>query len=266
MDKKNIDRKNIYIIIFIVTTVIAACLAIIFFIKNSNDTENLNGKIDELNSNIQAKEDEIKNLNDQINEIKNTQNDNNDETSSENNNTSENTENEVIYRYQRPTLDVNKCLNKEENVTYSFSRNASFEGVTCKITSPKEVAIDVDWSAIENFYGTNFSGQNPNAVTIDSKKINFSKNIIDVYIYSMGQGLGQESILFLMEDGSVEYIPLYKALEQNNFRSYGALEGVEGIVEILNGTTSVNGNSSFAIKQDGSFYNLSPILRNTGNY
>ena len=34
-----------------------------------------------------------------------------------------------------------------------------------------------------------------------------------------------------MEDGTVEYMPLAYAIKNNDFRSYGKLEGVENVVD-----------------------------------
>ena len=43
-------RKNIYIVIFVITTIIASCVAVYFGIMGKKETEKLQAKVDELNS------------------------------------------------------------------------------------------------------------------------------------------------------------------------------------------------------------------------
>ena len=51
----------------------------------------------------------------------------------------------------------------------------------------------------------------------------FGGKIVDVIYALVGNGMGDESIFFLMEDGSVEYIPVFKAAQEKNFSSRGKL-------------------------------------------
>ena len=105
------DRKRIYIIVFIVTTIIASCFAIYFKIDS-------NKKINDLENKLQ----DAKN---QIEQIQAKQNE--EET---NNNTSDT--NEVVY--VRPKIDENKCINKAENTVYTVRRNVNFnDAIRCYI-------------------------------------------------------------------------------------------------------------------------------------
>lgn len=67
-------------------------------------------------------------------------------------------------------------------------------------------------------------------------------------------------LFFLMEDGSVEYMHIIKALNEKEYKSYGKLNGVEDVVEIIEASTNRNGMCPVAIKQDGSFYDLSKLI------
>ena len=67
-----------------------------------------------------------------------------------------------------------------------------------------------------------------------------------------------------MEDGTVQYMPLKKAIQNSDFKSYGNIEGISNIVEIVDGSSNiVNGPgylTPFAITNDGSCYELYPIV------
>lgn len=99
----------------------------------------------------------------------------------------------------------------------------------------------------------------------------FSEEILSILLDSLGhQAAGGEVILFLMSDGTVEYIPLEKALKtgNDNIKSYGKIMGVEDIVRLSTARFGVLDNGEIvggyggavAIKSDGSFYNIDTIL------
>ena len=100
----------------------------------------------------------------------------------------------------------------------------------------------------------------------------FSGEILDILLDSIGHhSVGGEVILFLMSDGTVEYVPLEKALKNggNNIKSYGKVQGVSDIVRlstvrignITNDGEKIGAHSNpVAIKADGSFYDVGKIL------
>ena len=78
-------------------------------------------------------------------------------------------------------------------------------------------------------------------------------------------------LYFLMEDGTVEYMPIHKALKSQEFKSYGKLENVSNIVEIATGMAQANvdgsgngpgWNTVFAINYDGDYYDIGDIVEN----
>ena len=95
--------------------------------------------------------------------------------------------------------------------------------------------------------------------------IRFEKDVVDLCVSTLGgQSVGYEVLIILLKDGTVEYIPLYNAIKNNNIKSYGKIEGITDIVRI--GTVKFNGTefggfmAPCAIKSDGSFYDLSNRL------
>ena len=121
--------------------------------------------------------------------------------------------------------------------------------------------VNLTISDLDSWGLTNYNS-NEQSFTIN----NFSEDIIDIRSGGIYLSVDGATIIFLMEDGSVEYIPLYKALETNDVRSYGKLEGVEDIVKLYN-VSAIPKNSPIgarttllAQKADGTFYDLSQIL------
>lgn len=245
---ENNKRKNVYIVIFVITTIIAACVAVYFGVmKNNCDKE-----INELTANIQN----------------NTNEDTADNNCDDNVKVVE--KEKVVYQNARPTFDATKCINEDSNFEYNLENRADFNGVTCLINKyTKGANLSISWNTVKEDWGIN----KPNGVKEDYQSIeinNFNQEILDMNIYVFGHESKGATIVFLMKDGTVEYIPVYKALMNNDFKSYGKISELKDIVEISGGECSgkIGGGyaSIFAIKQDGSFYNLQPILLNTGNF
>ena len=194
-------RKNVYITIFVITTIIAAGLAIFFKVDGDKKVKNMEAKVEEsskeVNTNESSKE--------------------NDESQSNDN---------------------------------------------------KSVMFWFDWNSVKSTYGVNI----PSGVVEASKEVqisNFDKEISSIYILGFGHEVGRETLLFLMKDGTVEYMPIAKALKEQEFKSYGMLPDVEKVSLISQGNCAPEFGGwadIFAIKDDGSFYILSEILKGTENY
>lgn len=128
--------------------------------------------------------------------------------------------------------------------------------------------LTLNWDIAKEVYGLTTDKTSTESLT------DFGPNnteVVDVLACGFGQAAGKETILFLMKDGTVEYIPLRKAFANNNFKSYGKLSGVENVIKLL--PVSVNNRhgaggyvSTVAQRADGNYYDLSSITRATGNY
>ena len=246
-------RKNIYIVIFVITTVIAACAAVYFKVDGDRKTTNLETKIKE-----------------QENEI-NLQNNNNVEMSDvQDSQTIDNSKKEVIYKYTKPQFDASKCLNPTNGVLYRVLISVDNFGISCyNDFEEKNIYVSIHWSDVKNSFGID----KPSNIDDDYQKVtieNLSGKVKEAYILCPGLSIEYTTLFFLMEDGTVEYIPIYKALKSNVIKSYGKLNNIEGISFIEAGDAhNIEGGgtgTAFAIKEDGTFYDLRPILIDTGNY
>ena len=81
--------------------------------------------------------------------------------------------------------------------------------------------------------------------------------------------MSSDIILFLMDDGTIEYIPIYQALSTNGIDgliSYGTLNDLKDVVKFYSVGAIRNpvGSSVTILAQtkDGTLYDLNPIINN----
>lgn len=137
-------------------------------------------------------------------------------------------------------------------------------------------AMSYRWSFYDNngvitiYWDTLAENLNPNHKTGTEEVAAFGPaggNVIDVVFGRFGNGSGDETILFLMDDGTIEYVPYYLALKENNFRSRGKLEGINGVIRLLYvNANNPNGTGGYrtvlAQRADGTLYDLSSTITN----
>lgn len=110
---------------------------------------------------------------------------------------------------------------------------------------------------------------NNNRTDVEEKTITFDKEVKEVLSGGTAQDITGSAILYLMEDGTVEYTPLYKAINDNDFRSYGPLPDISDIVRLENANAcSGVGCWSTTIGQtsDGTLYDFDEAFKQTGNF
>ena len=151
-------------------------------------------------------------------------------------------------------FDSDKCINNNE-MDFEIT-NSRFDVNVSLNSDKKSVTFSGDWG----MFGENES-------SFEHNINNFSKEISDVLIGIFGWDGYSSSIIYLMEDGTVEYTPIRKAKEANDFKSYGKINGVEDIVSIKQilgkqKNSPVGGGYSVAAqKKDGTFYDLSNLIK-----
>ena len=162
-------RKNVYIVIFVITTIIASCVAVYFGIIRDSETKELQSKVDDLiaKSDNQEKKEETtlvdENVNNKEIEVKE----------------------KIVEKSIIPKYDISKIKNKPDNVEYDGSIEYSI-GDYLNIS----IVIEEDGSL---------------KVKSDSKEIKISginEKIIDVCGGTLGDG-AVSALAFLSENGNV---------------------------------------------------------------
>ncbi len=160
-------------------------------------------------------------------------------------------------------FDSTKVLNSsEKNYTLScqgragiwITVDATQQQITFSFTPTKVVEeYPLNWTSTKN--------------DVASNPIKFDKKIVDVYFGGMGQSNTGDTLFILLEDGTVEYIPIVHMFNhvQGAVVSYGQLAGITDVTKFVTASTT-GGVTTLAIKSDGTFYDLSQVLSATGNY
>lgn len=136
----------------------------------------------------------------------------------------------------------------------------------------KLTTLSFNRKTLSDTYGLNWDTTGVVEGTVEDKTITFNQGIKDIYVGGIGQDMSGDIILFLMDDGTVEYIPVYKALATNGVDgliSYGALQDLKDIVKFYSVVAIRNpvGSSATVLAQtkDGTLYDLAPIINGTSN-
>jgi len=162
-------------------------------------------------------------------------------------------------------------VNKQENTAYSASISDSFysnKGIVATASShwDKTVNIAINWSHLNSI----FNQEEEDSPLTQSYEINFVNNVADIFLAQFGQSYNGGTFLFLLEDGTVEYMPLQAVYKTKEIKSYGKIPGLTGIRKFYHGSSSsISGHigggwMAFAQAADGKIYQLYTILQEAG--
>lgn len=181
-------------------------------------------------------------------------------------------------------LSGDKFLTREEGAAYGFRwegdglvglgisviMSERFKGRSCGETvivdeDTTDIDLSLDWGTLNEVYalGLSENEQKQRQTMVKAEGID-ARKVTDVMVGGFGQAVGEETIFFIMDDGSVEYIPVYQAAKTNSFKSRGAIEGVEGIVKLRQvgmSSNCIGFGTVLAQKANGEFYDLYSILK-----
>ena len=136
----------------------------------------------------------------------------------------------------------------------------------------KLTTLSFNRKTLSDTYGLNWDTTGVVEGTVEDKTITFNQGIKDIYVGGIGQDMSGDIILFLMDDGTIEYIPVYKALVTSGVDgliSYGTLQDLKDIVKFYSVGAIRNpvGSSVTILAQtkDGTLYDLAPIINGTNN-
>lgn len=241
-------KSNVSLVVLVILLVII-CLGMGAYIFINKDNNKCDVKTDNAQSN-NAESNSDSNIT--SNNSSNIQN--NSETNS---NKSNEVKNNII------VFNGTKALNStEKNYTLSCQGNA---GIFVTVGSTqKELTFSFTPSKVVDYYSLKW---NSTKTGTNQDIIKFDKKIIDVFFGGMGQDSSGDTLFILLEDGTVEYIPIVHMFNhvQGAPVSYGKINGVTDVTKFVLSSTA-GGVTTLAVKSDGSFYDMWYALKNTGNY
>ncbi len=190
-----------------------------------------------------------------------------EETEKTETNNEENNEAEEEVSDNSLDFDTSKIVNGNETQYYLTNYNST---INIRLDETRQiVTLNYNRKILSDTYGLNWDTTGMDEYTYEDKQLTFDKNIKDIFYGGVGQDASGDIILFLMDDGTVEYIPVYQALSTSGIDglvSYGALQVVEDVIKFYTAYAMVGltGNYSTTLIQteDGTLYDLAPIINN----
>lgn len=172
-------------------------------------------------------------------------------------------------------LDLKKCLNNKNN-TYSNEYDGEADvGLSINVNSDRKSAtLNIDWSK----FGPHSTASTWSSSVETYQITGFSKNIQNTYIGVIGQDAMGITLFYLMNDGTVEYTPIFiqKTDSQNNtyydmnyssanqFSTNGTIAGVANVIKFytVNASNGSGWLTTIGATRDGSFYDLGAVIMN----
>ena len=169
-------------------------------------------------------------------------------TQEENNEAVQNQEEQEEYSRIFKFDDEINVVNKTD-IIYTQTNQARLPEITAYLTNNNvqlHFSSDaMDFPGIEQYRGTS------------NIEIKFTdKKVQNIYFMGAGQSVTSFCLFFLMDDGTLEYMPLAYAIKNNDFRSYGKIEGIENITYLVSAVTENGTNTTLAVQKDGTAYDL----------
>lgn len=167
-------------------------------------------------------------------------------------------------------FDSTKVTNSDA-ASYTLTLPTHADGINISLDATQMIAtVSVNRNLVNQSYTLGWVTATEDYV-YEPHEISFGQKVVDIFFGGIGQDASGDTILFLMEDGSVQYIPVRPAISTNldNLNSYGALPSVSNIVKFYAANANRqlgSGVTILAQDNDGNIYDLSSILQETGNY
>ena len=232
MEEKKVTKISLSTF-FLILAIIAIIIMGFFIYKINNDKNAEIKKSTELQSQVNDLNGTVSNLQGKIDSISETINPN----------SSSKTEN---LKNSNETSSKNETL-EEANITNKVNKTGLIGETTYEIEDPAIKHLEGFDVILENskvyFQLTdkekikNYSITDSNINRVENKKeeiTGFNGKVKKVYFYQVGQAVTPDSlaILFLMENGKIEYISYVDALQTTNLSSRGEIAGIYNISEI----------------------------------
>lgn len=159
-----------------------------------------------------------------------------------------------------------------DGLNEAFMMNLEFEEITSGVSAcdsefvykqPETILLaNVNWRALYEFFNMNRQAENKIAEDLTIADID-ARRVVSIEKGTFGNAPGNETFLFLMDDGTVECMPLHRVAEDGVVRSYGKIEGVEDVISLKGVYSSPGcggGGTVIAQKTNGEFYDLYGLL------
>lgn len=161
-----------------------------------------------------------------------------------------------FHNYVIDSKNCINCTNSNSGIDYSINDGRHIEEVTAKFysNSNKKAEIYIDIDSYNKKAGTSYK------LNSNQFDYGFNQSISDIMIYNIGQEELCPVVVFLKEDGSIEYVDVYEQLGEGSLGSSKVLDNVKDINKLYSVSVCnkdmCNSSTILAQKSDGTFYDL----------
>lgn len=179
-----------------------------------------------------------------------------------------NTENENTSKYSLD-FDANNITNGTAD-SYAIANYSGTINITLN-ESGTVATLSYNRATLSNTYALNWDLTGVEDGVYENQTINFTKRVKDVFFGGIGQDSTGDIILFLMEDGTVSYIPVYQTLSTSGvdgLTTYETFNDLTDVVKFYTANATSNASSSVTVlaqTEDGTLYDLRKLLNRTNN-
>ena len=152
-------------------------------------------------------------------------------------------------------------------ITYTLTTPTHATGINLNLdTTGTKVTLSINPTLVNEAYSLGWVTAAESYI-YEPYEITFDQKVIDIFFGGIGQDVVGDTILFLMEDKTIEYIPVKTALMAgtDNLKSYGTISGISDVVKFYeaNAKASTSGFQTILVEtKDGTLYDLRPIINN----
>lgn len=132
--------------------------------------------------------------------------------------------------------------------------------------------VTVDWDEVRKYFPNETVEGKTGTETFDISGQIEPGRVVEIQAHGFGQAVSVETLFFLMDDGTIEYIPVVQIARTGEVKSAGKLPGVEKVITLSAGSgMSYGGCGGHGVdmhvkRSDGGVYSLGGILGKTGKY
>lgn len=161
-------------------------------------------------------------------------------------------------------------INNGNTNSYTLANYNGTINITVDETG-KNVTLSYNRKTLSDTYLLNWDLTSVEDGVMENQTITFNNKISDVVFSGIGQDATGDTILFLMEDGTVAYIPVYQTLTTNGIEGLTSYKTISDLTDVVKFYTAnvTNGVSSsvtvLAQTKDGTIYDLEPMINSTSN-
>lgn len=161
-------------------------------------------------------------------------------------------------------------INNGNTNSYTLANYNGIINITVDETG-KNVTLSYNRKTLSDTYLLNWDLTSVEDGVMENQTITFNNKISDVVFSGIGQDATGDTILFLMEDGTVAYISVYQTLTTNGIEgltSYKTISDLTDVVKFYTANVTSGVSSSVTVlaqTKDGTIYDLEPMINSTNN-